>query len=356
MKKIIVFLFIISLTLKAQVNFESGTVFQAFYKAEKENKVIMVDVFTDWCVWCVELDNLVYSRSEVISYANQNLINYKIDAEKGEGVQFREKYKIEGYPTILFLKPDGKEIDRIYGYYPAEDFLRMMIDYSQGRNTLADLRHRLEKNPKDIEANYRYAEKLLSLNNIDESRSFFKKVISLDQENKHGWKDDSEYMLAELSDKDNIITELEKFIKYNPNSDKIKDAYLSLADKYNSVNGDLQRSEKIYLEILEKWNSDAGVKIAYGRFLNSQARAIGRDENATASDWQRGIDLTEKALQYVKGSVSEAASYYWQSVFYYNLGDYNKASGLIDRALGIFDAKLYREHKEKIQKQLSSSN
>ncbi|MCX7877782.1 MAG: thioredoxin fold domain-containing protein [Ignavibacteria bacterium] len=356
MKKTFVLILLISLSLKSQVNFESGTVFQVLFKAEQENKVVMVDVYTDWCVWCVELDKLVYSKPEVYNYANQNLINYKIDAEKGEGLQFKEKYKVEGYPTILFLRPDGKEIDRIYGYYPAEEFLRLMQDYSHGRNTLADIKERLEKNPKDIEANYRYAEKLLSLNNIDESKNFFNKVISLDPGNKSGREDDAEYMLAELSDKDNIITNLEKFISSNPSSDRIKDAYLSLADKYNSVKGDLQNSEKLYNEILNKWGNDPAVKLAYGRFLNSQARSVGRDENASIADWQKGIELTEKALPYVKGSVSEAASYYWQSVFYFNLNDYNKASELIDKAIEIFDAKLYREHKEKIQKQLSSNN
>ena len=341
--------------LYSQINFENGTLFELFYKAENEKKVIMVDVYTDWCVWCVELERLVYSRPEVYNYANANLLNYKIDAEKGEGVAFSRKYKVEGFPTILFLTADGKEIDRIYGYYPAEEFMQMMTDYSNKRNTYSELTARLRNNPKDVETNYRFAEKLLAMNNTAEAGNYFKRVTELDQENKYGRRDDAEYMLALLSDDENSIKALEKFISSNPSSNKIRDAYLSLGEKCYNINSDLPSAEKYYSEALGKFPDDPKVILAYGRFLNMQARAIGRNESSTETDWNRGLELTEKALEYVKGSVSEAASYYWQSVFYLNKKDYISSLNCIEKALSIFNAKPYREQKEKVEKLLSSN-
>jgi thioredoxin-related protein len=356
MKKsvILIALVLFSQSLLAQMNFEKGTVSEVLAKAKAENKVVMVDVLTDWCVWCVELDNLVYSRPDVYEYANVNQINYKIDAEKGEGIAFKEKYDVQGYPTILFLDGDGNEVDRIYGYYPAAQFKEMMVDYSQKKNTTSDLKARLEKDPNDIEANYRYADKLIGKNDIAGAKSNYELVIQLDPENKSGRADDANYMLAELSDKETIIANLEKFISENPDSDMLKDAYISVGDKYNTVKSDVPTAEKWYNEALAKYPNDDQVKLAYGRFLNSQARVIGKMENASVEDIQRGLTILESALPYVKGSTSEAASYYWQSEFYFRMKDYTRSMESIDKAIKIFDAKLYKEQKEKVEKQLSS--
>ena len=38
---------------------------------------------------------------------NNQFIAAKIDMEKGEGVQIAMKYHISGYPTFIFLNPDG---------------------------------------------------------------------------------------------------------------------------------------------------------------------------------------------------------------------------------------------------------
>ncbi len=356
MKKtvLLIALFVITTAAFGQINFEKGTVSEVFAKAKAENKVVMVDVMTDWCVWCVELDNLVYSRPDVYSYANSKQINYKIDAEKGEGIAFKEKYKVEGYPTILFIDGDGNEVDRIYGYYPAAQFKEMMMDYSQKKNTYTDLKAKLEKDPSDVEANFKMADKLLTMDKTDEAKSNYKKIIEVDPDNKYGRTDDSKYMLAEFSDTSVVISNLEKFVAENPDSDVLKDALTSLGDKYNSNRADIATADKWYKEALSKFPNDEQVKISYGRFLNSQARTIGKNEKSTTDDIMRGLSILEMSLPYVKGSTAEAANYYWQSVFYFTLKDYSKSLEAIDKAVKIFDAKLYKEQKEKVEKQLSS--
>lgn len=37
-------------------------------QAETENKLIFIDAYTDWCVYCHKLDKEVYSKPEVKSY------------------------------------------------------------------------------------------------------------------------------------------------------------------------------------------------------------------------------------------------------------------------------------------------
>lgn len=355
MKKavLIVALLVFATSAFSQINFEKGTVSEVLAKAKAENKVVMVDVMTDWCVWCVELDNLVYSRPDVYDYANTKQINYKIDAEKGEGIAFKEKYKVEGYPTILFIDGDGNEVERIYGYYPAPQFKEMMMDYSQKKNTYTELKATLEKDPSNVEANFKIADKLMTLDKTDEAKNSYKKIIEVDPDNKYGRTDDAKYMLAELSDTAVVLANLEKFVAENPNSDVLKDVLTSIGDKYNT-RGDVATADKWFKEALSKFPNDEQVKIAYGRFLNSQARTIGKNEKSTNEDIMRGLSILEMSLPYVKGSTAEAANYYWQSVFYFNLKDYSKSLEAIDKAVKIFDAKLYKEQKERVEKQLSS--
>lgn len=40
----------------------------AFKKAKAENKIIIVDVYTDWCSWCTRLDETTYIDKEVVAF------------------------------------------------------------------------------------------------------------------------------------------------------------------------------------------------------------------------------------------------------------------------------------------------
>jgi thioredoxin-related protein len=345
--------FICSVQSFSQVKFTTGTLGEVMKSAKEQNKILMVDVLTEWCKWCIELDNKVYSREDIGSFANANQINYKIDAEKDEGIEFAKKYKVKGYPTILFLDADGNEIDRIYGYVPAKDFLEMMTDYNKGINTMPYLLALLEKEPDNLEANLKIADKYLTNDEKDKAKIHLNKIIEADPQNSKGKTDDAKFRLASLSGNDSVIFELEFFIKNNPESDQLKDAYISLSESYYYGKSDLEKSEKFFNETLILFPGDEQVKSSYGQFLN--ARASGLAEKGTSEeDYRKGLKIVNDALLYVAGSVNEASSYFIMSKLYYNLKDFDKALESVDKALKIFNRKLYRDHKEKVVKQLST--
>jgi thioredoxin-related protein len=70
------------------------------------------------------LRKTTFTDKKVGEYFNTNFVNTSVDAEKGEGVEIAAKYHIEGYPTLLILDKDGKELGRQVGYMPAEGLLR----------------------------------------------------------------------------------------------------------------------------------------------------------------------------------------------------------------------------------------
>lgn len=355
MKKILlasILLFLLS-TSNSQIKFENGSLADVLAKAKSENKVLMVDVLTDWCKWCIELDNKVYSNPQVADFANTKQVNYKIDAEKGEGIDFADKYKINGYPTILFLDKNGNEIDRIIGYYPAKDFYEMMVDYNKGINTFNQLKAALNNDPDDIYANLKIADKYMSISELDNARTHLNKIIEIDPGNLSGKADDAKYKLASISNKDDIIQNLESFINNYPESEMLKEAYITLAESFYRVKNDIPSAERYFKDLISRYPDDEFVNISYGEFLNGRAYSLMNDSNSTEEDYNKGLILIDDALSYTKGSVNEGSSYFIQSKLFFNLKEFPNALKSIDNAIKIFDRKLYRDQKEAIEKQLS---
>lgn len=110
---LILTLLVFQSTLFAQsaktINFEHGTWAQALEKATKENKLIFVDFYTQWCGPCLNMAEEVFVLPTVYSFYNTNFINAKIDAENGEGIALAKKYRINSYPTYLFIDPVTQE-------------------------------------------------------------------------------------------------------------------------------------------------------------------------------------------------------------------------------------------------------
>jgi tetratricopeptide (TPR) repeat protein len=351
MKKKINLIIILSLiitfsALKAQVNFQEGTFQQMVEKAKSENKILMVDFFTDWCKWCVELDIKVYSDPQVAAFANKNFISYKIDAEKGEGPVLKDKYTVPGYPTILFLKDDGVEVDRIVGYFHADKFLRIIKDYNAGINTFDFLKAKLKENPNDITSNYKIGEKLVDLESKDEAKPYFQKITEVDPDNTSGYLDDATLYIAYINGDNESI---KKFEDQFPKSDRIKDSYLFLAEVYSTKYKDYDNAEKTYAKAFEKYGKDdKDVGEAYGQYLLDRIYATAMIKDATSENLKTGLELCEKCLIYVKGSIHEASVYYCEATIYNNLGDKDKANEAIDKAIKIHNKKAFRDLKEKI--------
>lgn len=93
----------------------------AFKKASEEKKVILIDFYTTWCGPCKMLDRTTWADRKVREWLGKNVIAFKIDADRNH--ELPSRYGIRGYPTLLFLDDDGKELDRLVGYHDPIEFL-----------------------------------------------------------------------------------------------------------------------------------------------------------------------------------------------------------------------------------------
>lgn len=103
--------------------FEEGTWKEALAKAKQENKILFVDVYTSWCAPCKMIAKTVFPQEKVGNYYNHYFINYQLDGEKGDGPDIVKKFKVNTYPTFLYLNGDGELVYRFSGAKDAKGFL-----------------------------------------------------------------------------------------------------------------------------------------------------------------------------------------------------------------------------------------
>lgn len=114
------------------IQFFHGTWAEAKEEARLQNKPIFVDAYTTWCGPCKMMSANTFPDPKVGAFFNKFYINYKIDAEKGEGRDFAKTYRVDRYPTLLFINADGDEIYRSLGYQQPGPFIM------EGRKGLFD--------------------------------------------------------------------------------------------------------------------------------------------------------------------------------------------------------------------------
>ncbi|MBN2200950.1 thioredoxin family protein [bacterium] len=108
---------------------------QALAEAKKTGKTLLID-FTgsDWCPWCVKLNEEVFSQKAFKDFADANLVLMIADFPRSkklpESLQLQnqtlaERFGVQGLPTILLLRGDGTKIGQT-GYQPggAEAYVR----------------------------------------------------------------------------------------------------------------------------------------------------------------------------------------------------------------------------------------
>lgn len=128
MKKFIfiLVLFIISNKAISQegIKFEKGNWEETKALAIKENKLIFVDFYTQWCGPCYNMAKNVFTLYSVGSFYNSNFVNAKIDAENGEGITLAKKFGVRSYPTYCFINPKTEEVvHRAGSNIPADVFI-----------------------------------------------------------------------------------------------------------------------------------------------------------------------------------------------------------------------------------------
>ena len=106
------------------IKFFKGSYAEAIEAARNENKHLFIDFYTEWCGPCLLMAEEIFPLPDVGAMYNTNFVCYKIDAEKGEGVELAKSFEVNSYPAYIFVDPaTGEMIHRSGSNKPKEDFL-----------------------------------------------------------------------------------------------------------------------------------------------------------------------------------------------------------------------------------------
>src|SRR5271163_4716770 len=124
---------------------------EAFARAKKEDKPILLDIGAVWCHWCHVIDRESYENPAIAKIIGENFVAVKVDRDERPDVDSRYQSAISaisrqgGWPLTGFLLPDGKPF---FGgtYFPPEDqmgrpgFRRVLLAVADSyRNKRPDL-------------------------------------------------------------------------------------------------------------------------------------------------------------------------------------------------------------------------
>jgi thioredoxin-related protein len=118
---------------------------EGYKKAVKENKILIIDSYTDWCYWCKVMDKQTFGDSSIIQKMNEYAVAVKFNPEvngehiiNGEPMNSNQLLQFlnrggrnAGYPTIFIWKElsNNNKIDAHPGYSEPTQFNALINKY-----------------------------------------------------------------------------------------------------------------------------------------------------------------------------------------------------------------------------------
>lgn len=134
------------------IQFEEGKkLSEIFAKAKQEKKLVFIDGYTTWCAPCKLMSKKTFPLQSVGEFYNAKFINAKFDMEKGEGIAIAKKYKINRFPTYLFLDSDGKVVHSATSYMDENEFLQFGKNALDPEQRIGALKKKFEEGDKNPE-------------------------------------------------------------------------------------------------------------------------------------------------------------------------------------------------------------
>lgn len=257
MNRVILFILLFLQVSTVSANAKWGNSIQkGFETAKKEKKFLIVDVFADWCTYCLVLEKEIFPDPEVSRILDQ-FVRVRLDGE--EFPNLRKKYNIEGYPTILFLDGEGNFVTKIAGLATKEDILTVSKRILQEPNLESYLK--TEQRKDILNPNYHFRLGLLYFQNKEYDKAEIQFMESMQKSKDQPLVRENSHFNLNLvksvnQSKDSAVVSWKEFIKLYPNSKRIITATLYYGIALKEA-GERKQAKEVLSDIKPKLVSDA---------------------------------------------------------------------------------------------------
>ena|GEM_PF-5838324 len=131
----------------AEEPFTAMTFDEARKKAATEKKLVFINYYATWCMPCRMMDATTFKDAKVVAFLKNRVIALKIDGEKH--AELASKHHVSGFPTLVFVRPDGGIAEILGGYLDAASFMGLAENVLAGKDTLTSFKEALKRSPND---------------------------------------------------------------------------------------------------------------------------------------------------------------------------------------------------------------
>lgn len=119
-------------------------------KLKGQPRVIIMDIYTDWCYWCKVMEKNTYEDPRVVAYMADRFYPVRFNAEsrasvtwQGQSFAFNPNYKVNelamsltkgnlAYPTTVIITPDAHHPTYVAGYLKPADLEPVLKYFGEG--------------------------------------------------------------------------------------------------------------------------------------------------------------------------------------------------------------------------------
>jgi uncharacterized protein YyaL (SSP411 family) len=97
---------------------------EAFSRAKREGRYLLIDGAAEWCHWCHVMDETTYRDPEVGRILRERFVAIRVDVDARPDLF--ERWSEYGWPATILLNPDAEEVGKYRGYMPPDRFLELL--------------------------------------------------------------------------------------------------------------------------------------------------------------------------------------------------------------------------------------
>ncbi len=156
-----------------------GTWEELLVEAQRSDRLVFVDFWTEWCGFCKKLDHTTF-RDAAVAKEMRDVLCFSVDAEDPQYAAVTRRLQPPSYPTLAFLEPNGELREVLIGYLDPAQFVEEVRRVKRNDSTLSALRARITADPKDFAARFALAQKLSTLGDAQGHREQIDAIRALD--------------------------------------------------------------------------------------------------------------------------------------------------------------------------------